>query len=77
MRNTDCWDKVVLMASLCFASAQAAEAYIDPGTGSVIYAVGLAPVVALLAWLGRRIVGMFIRSREKEAPEAEQEEEQC
>lgn len=63
------FDRLVLVACLILAAGTHADAYIDPGTASVIYTVGLAPILAFLAWLGRRVIRLFLRGKGKETAE--------
>jgi hypothetical protein len=67
MLRTPRWHRIALAVSLCCALTPAAHAYIDPGTGSIVYTLALAPILAGLAWLGRRIVRLFTGRKEHEA----------
>jgi len=66
------WHRIALAVSLCCALMPAAHAYIDPGTGSIVYTLALAPVLAGLAWLGRRIVRLLTGRKEQEAQSDEE-----
>jgi len=56
------FDRLLLVSGLLLAISNCAHAYIDPGSASVIYTVGLAPILAFLGWMGRRVVRMLRRS---------------
>ena len=75
MDKFDNWDRLMAVVGLLFVASARADAYIDPGTASVIYTVGLAPVLAFLAWIGRRVIRLFLSSKNKQSPEAESDEE--
>lgn len=67
-------DRLLFAICLFLAAEVSAEAYIDPGTGSLIFAVGLAPILAFFGLLGRRIVRIFMRSNPEEEGEADNDE---
>jgi len=75
MNRFDNWGRLIIMAGLFFSITAPAHAYIDPGTASVIYTVGLAPVLVFLAWLGRRIIRLIIHSKDKQTAEEETDTE--
>ena len=63
-------DKMLLFIGFLLAVNTRADAYIDPGTGSVAIAAACAPLLALLAWFGRRVVRLVTRSKSEPADEA-------
>ncbi len=75
MSRLNNWYKLAAVIGLLFAVIVPAWAYIDPGTASVIYTVGLGPVLVFLAWLGRRMIRIFIQSKKKASSEEEGGEE--
>ena len=68
------WDRLIAVGGLLLAVSARAEAYIDPGSASVIYTVGLAPVLAFLAWLGRRVVRALARRGKEKTEEGSDEQ---
>ncbi len=71
MSKLHSWGRLFLAMGLLVTMAVPAHAYLDPGTGSVIFTIGLAPVLIFLAWLGRRIIRVFIRSKKEQSAEDE------
>lgn len=66
------FDRLLVVLGLFFAVTACAHAYIDPGSASVIYTVGLAPILAFLGWMGRKVVRALRRSEPEESPEGEE-----
>lgn len=76
MRRADTTTRVIMVAIVLCSLAAPAWAYIDPGTASVVWAVGLAPLFGFLAWLGRRFIRLFVRHRpDEEGAEAAEEQD--
>ena len=76
MTTTRNFDRLLLLFGLLLALNSCAYAYIDPGSASVIYTVALAPILAFLGWMGRRVVRMIRRSDGDEGVEDEEGSDQ-
>jgi Skp family chaperone for outer membrane proteins len=61
---------LMLLITLSFAFEQQAHAYVDPGSGLLIFQGISAVVSGALIYFRRRIKGLFTKSRPTTAPSA-------
>ena len=63
MGRHDSLDRFLLIAGFLATACTSAHAYIDPGTASAVWVAGLAPLLAFIAYIGRKIARMLSRGK--------------